>query len=300
MYEVIILGGGPAGLSAALYSSRYNMKVLLLTDLVGGIITQSIEVENYPGTEKATGMEMMQSWKKHAEKFGAEIKQEKVLEIFKEGSIFKVKTTKKIYEAKAVIIATGARHKYLGVAGEKEFAGKGVSQCPTCDGMFFKDKVVAVVGGGDSALRGAQVMLQYAEKLYVIHRRDEFRAEPIIVDKVRNNPKTELVLGRTVKEIKGEERVTAIVLDNDKEIKLDGVFIEVGSVPNTEIAEKLGVGLEDSLIKVNADQSTSVGGVYAAGDLTTSSNKFRQVITAAAEGAIAAESVFEYNNRVHK
>lgn len=297
MYDAIIIGAGPAGLSAALYASRYNMKVLLLGELLGGVITQSIEVENYPGTKKATGMELMQKWKIHAEKFGAEIKQEKVIALSKENGIFKVKTPKVEYSSTAITIATGAKERQLGIPGEKEFHGNGVSQCPTCDGMFFSGKDVAVIGGGDAALRGAQVVLQYAKKLYLIHRRDEFRAEPIIVDKVKQNRKTKLVLGRTIKEIRGEDKVKEIVLDNDECLTVEGVFIEIGSTPNTDIVKKLDIELEEGYIKVNSDQSTNFKGIYAAGDVTNGSNRFRQVVTAAAEGAIAAQSMFEYNKK---
>lgn len=302
MYDVIIVGGGPAGIGAAIYASRYNLKVLMVSELIGGVITESIEVENYPGTEKATGIEMMDAWRKHAEKYDVEIKQEKVAEITineaGEGSAalpeFKVKTSKSAYQGKSILIATGACHKPLGVPGEKQLTGRGVSTCATCDGMFFKDKTVGVVGGGDAALRSAQVMLGIAKKVYLIHRRDQFRGEPILVEKIKKDPKLELVLKRTVKEFKGESVLKEAVLDNGEVLKLDGIFIEVGSIPNTGCAEKLGVELEDGLIKVNPDQSTNIKGVYAAGDITIGSNRFRQVLTAAAEGAVAADSIFKY------
>lgn len=276
------------------------MKVLVLSSLMGGQIAESVEVENYPGTEKASGIQMMKDWRKHAELFGTEIKQVTVDDIKKHEDCFKVITSKEEFTGKAVLFATGATHRHLGVKGEEEFQSRGVSYCPTCDGMFFKDKVVAVIGGGDAAVRGAQVMLQYASKVYLIHRRDEFRAEPMLVDQIGADPKTELVLKKTLKEVKGEQAVSSIVLDDDTELKVDGVFIEIGSDPNTELPEKLGIELEEKLIKVNANQSTNIPGIYAAGDNTTGSNRFRQVITAAAEGAIAAESAFEYTkNKKH-
>lgn len=294
MYDLIIIGGGPAGLSGAIYASRYNLKVVVLTELVGGQISESMEVENYPGTIKATGFQLMQQWQKHAESFGAEIVQDHVESISKVKNIFKVKTSGSEYESKALLFATGAHHKTLGVKGEAELQGRGVSYCPTCDGMFFKDKIVAVVGGGDAALRGVQVLLQFASKVYLIHRRNEFRAEPILVEKLKKDKKVEFLLERNVKEIKGTEKVSSIVLDNNKEVKLDGIFIEVGHEANISLIEKLGVKTEEGLVKTNADQSTNVPGLYAAGDVTTGSNKFRQVVTAASEGAIAAQSIFEY------
>jgi len=294
MYDVIIVGGGPAGLGGAIYASRYNLNVLVVTELVGGQIALSSEIENYPGTIKNSGMKMMEEWKKHAEEFGTEVIQTTVKEITKENDVFKVATSKETYEAKTILYATGAHHRNIGVPGEDEFQSKGVSYCPTCDGMFFKDKTVAVVGGGDAALRGTQVMLQYAKKVYLIHRRDEFRGEPILVEKIKKDSKSELVLKRTVKEIKGENTVASIVLDNDQELEVDGIFIEIGSIPNTKLIETLGVELVEGLIKSNEDQSTSVSGLFAAGDVTSGSNKFRQVLTAASEGAIAAESIFGY------
>jgi thioredoxin reductase (NADPH) len=295
MYDAIIIGGGPAGLAGALYCSRYNLKVLVLAELIGGLITESLEVENYPGTEKAKGMEMMRAWKLHAEKFGAEVKQEKAIRISKEEDGFIVSTSKAEYKSRSLLLAVGAKHRMLGVLGEKEFFGKGVSKCPTCDGVFFMDKPVAVIGGGNSALRGTQVMLQYASKVYLIHRREEFRAEPMLVDAIRSNPKAKFVLGRNVKEIVGDSAVTGLLLDNGEKLDVEGVFIEVGSAPNTELVEMVGVELEAGFIKVAKDQSTNIKGIYAAGDSTTGSNMFRQVITAAAEGAIAAQSIFEYN-----
>lgn len=299
MYDVLIVGGGPAGLSAAIYASRYNLKTLVLSPLFGGQITESIEVENYPGTEKATGIELMESWKKHAELFDAETKSEAVEsineEIDSDKKYFRIKTNKDKYLAKSVIYSAGANHRHLGIKGEKEFASKGVSYCPTCDGMFFMGKTVAVIGGGDAALRGVQVMIRYSDKIYLIHRRDEFRAEPILVDRIKKESKVEILTPHTVKEIKGDDTVTSIVLDNDSEIEVNGVFIEVGNIPATKLVENLNIDLDDTgYIKVNKDQSTNVEGFFAAGDVTTGSNKFRQVLTAASEGAIAADSVFKY------
>jgi thioredoxin reductase (NADPH) len=299
MYDCIIIGAGPAGLSAAIYASRYKMKILVLSDILGGQISESREVENYPGTIKATGLEMMEEWKKHALAFGAEIKMSHVKEIKSEGKIFKVSAGNENYEAKAILLATGARHKDLEVPGEKELAGRGVSYCPTCDGFFFTGKTVAIVGGGNSAFRGAQLMVQYASKVYLIHRREDFRAEPVLVDIVKKEPKVEMVLNKTIKEIVGKEKVEKVILNDGKELLVDGVFIEIGKLPNVELAEELGVKLDREHIIVNTDQSTNVPGVFAAGDVTIASNMFRQVLTAAAEGAISSQSIFEYIRKHH-
>jgi len=293
-YDIIIIGGGPAGLSAAIYASRYNLKVIVISGFFGGQIAESIEVENYPGTERSSGRHMMDAWKKHASLFGAEFKQGMVTEISRADSCFKVKTSKEEFKSRCVLYATGAEHKKLGVKGEDDFYGRGVSYCPTCDGRFFKEKPVAIIGGGDAALRGAQVMTQIASKVYLIHRRDEFRAEPMLVDMIKRDPKIELLLKRNLKEIKGDKSVSSILLDDGKEIAVDAVFIEIGTTARIEVAEKLGVEIEDGLIKANPNQSTNIEGFYAAGDITNGSNKFRQVVTAASEGAIAAESIFEY------
>lgn len=296
-FDVIIIGAGPAGLSAAIYASRYNLKTLVISPIMGGQITESIEVENYPGTKKASGFEMMEEWKSHAETFGAKLVLESVSKIEKDDN-FIVSTYNNKYYSKAIICATGSSHKHLGVKGEKEFFGKGVSYCPTCDGMFFSGKTIAVIGGGDAALRGVQVMTKYSEKIFLIHRRNEFRAEPILVDKIKSNNKVEILTPFTVKEIIGDKTVEGLVLNDDKQIKVNGVFIEIGNEPVSSLIKNLNIELDESgYIKTKKDQSTNIDGFFAAGDVTTNSNKFRQVITAASEGAIAADSVFKHLNK---
>jgi len=241
---------------------------------------------------------MMNEWREHAELFKTVCKSETVVEIIKESGIFKLKTNQNTYTARAVIYGTGATHRHLGVKGEKEFASKGVSYCPTCDGMFFMGKTIAIVGGGDAALRGVQVMMRYADKIYLIHRRDEFRAEPILVDKIKASEKVEIITPANIKEIVGEQAVTGIELEDGRKIEINGIFIEVGSSPATELIKNLNVELDEAgYVKTNKDQSTNVEGLYAAGDVTTGSNKFRQVLTAASEGAIAADAIFKYLNK---
>ena len=291
MYDLIIIGGGPAGLSAAIYAARYKLKTLILTKIIGGEIIEAHLVENYPGTKAASGMEMMNDWKEQALNLGTEIKERyEVKEITKQEDHFLVNNE---YKAKAILLTTGTQRRKLDVKGEENFIGKGVSYCATCDSAFFKDKTVAVIGGSDSAVLAALLLTQYAKKVYIIYRKDRLRAEPIRTEKAENNPKIEIIYNANVTEIKGKDFVQSVKLDNSNELKLDGIFIEIGSVPSTALAKELNLELdENNCIIVDKSQKTSEDKVYAAGDITTNCNGFRQVITAAAEGAIAAHSIY--------
>ncbi|HDD46346.1 MAG TPA: thioredoxin-disulfide reductase [Candidatus Aenigmarchaeota archaeon] len=302
-YDVLIIGAGAAGYVAGLYAARYNLKTLIIGKEPGGLTNEAYVVDNYPGFKEIPGSELMNKFKEHAESFGAKITSfVDVVEIKKAGNSFTAKTEsgEKI-SAKAIIFASGTKKRRLGVEGEERLMGRGVSYCATCDGPFFKDKVVAVVGGGNSAVTSAIMLTEYAKKVYLIHRRSEFRAVPVWVEKAKNNKKIELVLNATVQEILGKDTVEKIRIrqnGKDKELGVNGIFIEIGSVPNSDLARSIGVEVDErGYIKVNMDMSTNVEGVYAAGDVTTGSNGFEQIITASAEGAIAAESVFNYIKR---
>jgi thioredoxin reductase (NADPH) len=233
--------------------------------------------------------------------YGVDIRQEKVGELAKKGELFEVKTEKGISQAKTLILAMGAAYRHLNIPGEEKLIGKGVSYCSTCDAPFFKDKTVAVVGGGDAAVTGAIQVASFAQKVYLIHRRDEFRAEPAWVEKLKQNQKIEQVLSTQVKEISGSEKVTGIVLDKPYKGKTDlvveGVFIEIGQVPSSTLVKPLGVELnEQGYIEVNPGMQTNVAGVFAAGDIAVVQGGilFRQFVTAAADGARAAASVYQY------
>lgn len=290
-YDAIIIGGGPAGLTAGIYSARFKLKTLIFEgEVIGGQMALTPKIENYPGIEPMSGMELAARMAKQAKGFGAEIRTEKVID-FEVGNPKKVKTEKGDYECDALILATGAAHSKLGAKGEDEFAGKGVSYCAACDAPLFRNKTVAVVGGGNSALTAALHLADYAGKVYVIHRRDEFRAEAIMVDRLNANKKVEKVLDSVLDEIRGKDVVKSIIVKSVKtekrrEIPLDGVFIYVGVVPTASIAKKCGIEVDDKgFIKVNDKMETNKPGVYACGDVT---GGVLQVASAVGEGCSAA------------
>ena len=294
IYDLIIIGTGPAGLTVGIYAIRHNLDFIMIgKDL--GMITESNLVENYPGFISITGNELMDKFKKHAEYFGVKIINDEVIGVKKEGNIFITATKSNEYKSKTLIIAAGTEKRKLNLPNEDKFIGKGISYCTTCDAPFFKDKVVAVVGGSDSAVVSALHLKEFAKKVYIIYRGNKLRGEPIRVKIIEENPKIEVIYNANIKEIIGEDKVEGVKLDNGNEIKLDGIFIEIGAVPTIAFAKELGIKTDDKgYIIVKQDQSTNIPGVFAAGDITTGSNMLMQVITAAAEGAIAAVSVYDY------
>lgn len=299
VYDIVILGGGPAGLTAAIYGKRAGFNTLLIDESPesGGQILTTYEVDNYPGLPKISGMDMGKKFREHADNFGAEFAVGRVSSIEKEGDIFKLVTRKVTYEAKSVIIATGAGHRKLGVPGEAEFGGMGVSYCATCDGAFFKDKVTAVMGGGDVALEDAIFLSRMCKKVYLIHRRDEFRGAKVLQDQVKSIENIECVLDSVITEIKGDKAVNAVLIhnkktDEDKEIPVDGVFIAVGIQPNTDKIKNLPDMDEAGYIIAGETCETSIPGIFAAGDVRT--KQLRQVITSAADGANAVTSIGRY------
>lgn len=299
IYDCIIIGGGPAGLSASIYASRHRMKHLVFEgNVVGGQIASAAHpVENYPGLPGLTGQELAKRMEEHARKLGMELKMERVTGIVRKENGFVINTDSGTYETRTVILATGGMHRHLGIPGEDVFLGKGVSYCATCDAPFFKDKVVAVVGGGNSALSQSLYLADIAKKVYLIHRRKEFRAEEAFQDKVKANPKIDILYDSVVKEIKGDECVKSVFVENvvDKSIRelpVDGLFIYIGNVPSSALAKGLGVELtERGYIKVDERMRTNVPGVYAAGDIT---GHTLQVVVACAQGAIAVMDAYMY------
>ncbi len=305
-YEVIIIGAGPAGYSAGIYLKRFNKDVLIIGDELGGMASEAVEIENYPGFKKISGKELMERFKEHAESLGVDILHGKVVKVEKQENEFIVTTdeNKKI-KAKAIIFATGSAKRRLNVPREDEFIGKGVSYCAICDAAFFKDKVVAVVGGGDSAMNDALILSNLAKKVYLIHRRDEFRAAPQWVNKVKDKENVEFILNSVVVGLEGDDKLRAIIIETKKDkegkekeqwkLDVDGLFISIGVIPSTDLAKELGVELDErNTIIVDEAMRTNVPGVFAAGDCTTGSARVMQIITAAAEGAIAAESAVKY------
>jgi len=301
-YDVIIVGSGPAGYTAGIYATRFNMKTILIGKESGGQVSESYRIENYPGFSMINGMDLAAKFKEHAESLGVDtIDFLEVAGIEKTENGFNVKTEDDTeYFGRTLIFATGAKKRKLGLLNEDRFRGRGVSYCATCDGAFFKDKTVSVIGGGNSAVASALLLSEYAKKVYLIYRREKkkMRAMPVWIERAENNKKIEMIFESVHKELKGEEKLESVIFDqNGKnvEIKLDGLFIEIGTDPESELAKKLGVSVnEKEYIEVNRDMSTNVPKVFAAGDVTTGSNMLAQIVTACAEGAIAAESAYKY------
>lgn len=299
-FDVIIIGGGPAGLAAAIYASRYGMKTALIERIsTGGQIFITAEVENYPGIEKTSGPLLARTMEKQALHFGTEIIIDEVESIsLKENSMKSIKgASGEIYEAQSVIIATGAKYRNLGAPGEDKFRGRGVSNCATCDAMFYKNKEVAVIGGGDTAVEEADFLAKFAAKVSVIHRRSELRAVKAIQEKALKNPKITFIFDTVVEEIAGLNGVEKLLLKNVKtnaksEIKADGVFVLVGYDPAT-VYLKGFVDLDpQGYVIASRDMETNVPGVFACGDCIV--KKLRQVVTAAGDGAVAAYGAYHY------
>lgn len=296
MKDLIIIGIGPAGLTASIYISRYELDALIIGEELGGCMNESYKIENYPGLLGISGFELGQKMKEHAEKLGGEIKQEKVKKVEKTEKGFKVITSSNEYEAKRVLLATGTVFRKLGIPGEDKFSGRGVSYCATCDGPFFKEKRVAVVGGGNSALNASLLLSKYAKEVVVFFRADKPSAIPRYIKLIEEKDNIILVSETNLVEIKGEQKVEKIVLDkewnNSREHEFNGIFIEIGSKPDDTIFKELNLATDQAgYIVVEPNQATSIEGLFAAGDITTSSNGYRQIITACSEGAIAAAEI---------
>lgn len=298
-FDVVILGGGPAGFSAGIYTARGNVSTAILdVSMLGGQPSNYLELENYPAFMKIGGFELMQKFEEHADLFGVQKFPMQEIEVIDLVSYPKIIRTKEVeFRAKSVIIATGAKPMKLGVKGEEEFTGRGVSYCAVCDGAFYKDKVVAIVGGGNSAVEEAIYLTKFASKVYIIHRRDELRADKIIQDRATKNAKIEFVLNSVVCEIQGQDLVNNLILKNTKtdemfNLAVDGVFPYIGITPNVEnisgqiTQDKAGFIITDETMK------TSIDGVFAIGDVRKT--PLRQVITAASDGAIAGVYAVKY------
>lgn len=299
MYDVIIIGSGPAGLSAAIYTGRAKLKTLIFeAGVIGGNTALTDLIDNYPGFPFGiNGADLMENFRKQAERFGAELAYEEVINLEKIPDGIKVITSDgKEYMTRAVIVAVGAKRKELGVPGEDEFVGRGVSYCATCDGAFFNNATVAVVGGGDSAVKEALYLSDIASKVYLIHRREEFRANQTAVDKLKATKNIELKLNKVISHIKGDALMDTITLKDvisgdEEDIKVEGLFISIGLVPAAEFLNGL-LATEDGYIVTNEKMETSMEGVYAAGDIRV--KEARQVATAVGDGVLAGIAVTEY------
>ncbi len=331
-YDVAIIGAGCAGLGAAMYCGRFELKTLVLGEIVGGVIITTDIVENYPGFIKLTGMELAEKLREHALSYHSVVlKEEKaehierlsfhqsviggktnlekmracsqsltggVSEHFdKKGNLFEISNSKAKYLAKTIIFSTGTEIRKLNVPGEKEFANRGVHYCALCDGAFYKDKVIGVIGGSDSAAKEALLLTQWAKKVYIIYRGEKIRPEPINYKRIMENKKIEIIAQTNILEIKGEKTVNRVLLDKpysgNKELKLDGIFVEIGHIPLTQLARNLGVALNGkSEIIIGRDAKTNIPGIFAAGDCVDT--KFKQAITGVGEAVSASYSAYQY------
>ncbi|MBB5356223.1 thioredoxin reductase (NADPH) [Anoxybacillus mongoliensis] len=299
IYDVIIIGAGPAGMTAAVYTSRANLSTLMLERGVpGGQMANTEEVENYPGYDHILGPELATKMFEHAKKFGAEYAYGDVKEVIDGDEYKTVVTSNQQYKARAIIIATGAEYKKLGVPGEKELGGRGVSYCAVCDGAFFKGKELVVVGGGDSAVEEGVYLTRFASKVTIVHRRDQLRAQKILQQRAFANEKIDFIWNHTVKQINEKDgRVGSVTLvhtqtGEEREFPCDGVFIYIGMVPLTKPFASLGITNENGYIETNELMETKVPGIFAAGDVREKS--LRQIVTATGDGSIAAQSAQHY------
>lgn len=299
MYDTIIIGSGPAGMTAALYAARSNLKVALLErGIYGGQMQNTADIENYPGYANISGPELAEKMYEPLEKFGVEHVFGQVVRVESAGLVKKVITEDDTFEAKTIILAMGAQHRLLGVPGEAEYNSRGVSYCAVCDGAFFRDQDLLVVGGGDSAVEEALFLTRFAKTVTIVHRRDELRAQKIIQERAFANEKINFIWDSVVEEIKGDERkVQSVVIRNVKtnevtEQSFGGVFIYVGLDPMSESVADLGVTDEQGWVVTNELMETSQAGIFAVGDLRQ--KHLRQVTTAVGDGAIAGQGVYQY------
>lgn len=313
MYDLIVVGGGPAGLTAAIYAARRAVKTLVLAKEAGGQAVYAAQVENYPGYQMISGFELMDKMKQQAENLGAEFQSAEVEEVEKSEVGFKIKDKDgHVLEARALILCFGAVPRKLGVPGEEKFMGFGISYCATCDAPFYKNKIAAVVGGGNAALDAALLLSKFAKKVYLIHRRDEFRAEEVRVNQARGLVNVEIILNAVVKEVRGDKTINEIVVGRSptpildrsrtparldlRTIAVNGIFVEIGHITESVFVRNL-VKLDDhGQIVVNQRNETSTPGVFAAGDATIV--PYKQIVIAAGEGAKAALSAYSYLQRI--
>lgn len=294
-YDVIIVGAGPGGLTAAIYAIRYNLKVLMLGKIPGGLATTAHEIWNFPSRKRIIGSELMFKMMNQVKELGVDIKSEEVLDVKKErlnGNLFTITTTKEKYSTKNIILATGTQKRKLGLKKERRLTGKGIHYCATCDGAFYKDKFVAIIGGCDSALNSLKLLKKYAKKIYIINKGKNFCRKEIKEEKklLRDN-KIEILFDEEIINLIGNTKLKGIELKSGKKIKLDGLFIEIGSMPSISLAKKLGVKMKDNQIIVDKNQRTNIKGIFAAGDVTDT--PLKQIITACGDGAKAAYGVYQ-------
>lgn len=302
VYDVIIIGGGPAGLTAAIYSSRKRLKTLMVTADIGGQINLTSEIENYPGFLKISGAELSRLMEEQIKNFDCEIVFRRVVKAEKINGLFEVELDDgKKYKSVALILAFGKVPRSLNIPGEDKFMGRGVSSCAICDAALFRDKAVAVVGGGNSALEAAEILSRFASKVYLVHRQESFRGDEATLERVRSNPKIEFVLNHVAKEIIGEKFVSGFRIENvntkeSRVLDVNGIFVEIGYETKTDWIRNLVKTNEMGEIEINQKGETSVPGVFAAGDVTN--GPYKQMVIAAGQGAVAALSAYNYVQKI--
>ncbi|MGI5897589.1 MAG: NAD(P)/FAD-dependent oxidoreductase [Candidatus Dojkabacteria bacterium] len=300
IYDVAIIGSGPAGYTAGIYASRYKLSNIIIGGISGGTMTEAHKICNYPGYTEISGMELSMKFLEHAKESGSEILSDTLLDVTKDKDVFKIKTkTKEEILSKTIIVATGTDRNKLMIPREDEFLGKGLSYCTTCDGMFYKGKTVGVIGGSSAATMAAVMLSGIAKEVYIIYRGTELRGEPAWIDQVKQKENIKVLLTTLITELDGENKLERVKLSKEYEgseyLNLNGIFVEIGAAPNNLMAEKLGLETDEKMyIKVDNAQETSLEGVWAAGDCTTNSNYFHQIVCATSEGAVAANSVYTY------
>lgn len=304
LYDVIIAGAGPAGMTAAVYASRANLETLMIErGIPGGQMANTEDVENYPGFDNILGPDLSNKMFEHAKKFGAQYAYGDIKSVEDHGDFKKVIAGNKAYKTKTLIITTGAQYKKLGIPGESELGGRGVSYCAVCDGAFFKERELIVIGGGDSAVEEGVYLTKFASKVTIVHRRDALRAQKILQQRAFDNEKVDFIWNTTVEKINGPEgKVSSVTLKDvatgeEYEKPADGVFVYIGMVPLSEPFQSLGISNDEGYIVTNENMETAIPGIYAAGDIRE--KKLRQIVTATGDGSIAAEAAQAYIEELH-
>ena len=301
MYDLVIIGGGVAAFSAAIYAGRFQLKTLIIGEKLGGTVLLTDDIGNYPGFKKITGLDLFRKIKDHAQDYDIEILEKRAESIEKQAGSFEVSTKDEKIKTKTVIIATGTHLRKLGVPGEKEFANRGVHYCALCDGALYKNKVIAVVGGSDSAATEALLLAEYARKVYIIYRKEKIRAEPVTAKRVDRNEKIEIINNTNITEIKGDKFLKSVTLDKphegSNELKLDALFIQIGQIPLSDLAADAGAKInEKKEIIINRDSETNIPGLFACGDVVD--GRFKQAITGVAQAVTAAHSAYEHTAKL--
>jgi thioredoxin reductase (NADPH) len=303
MYDIAIIGSGPAGYSAGIYSSRYQLNTVIFGKMMGGTASEAHKICNYPGFDDISGMELSNKMYEHAKNTGCNIKFESIANIEKLNNHFKLTTDlNKEYEAKTVLLAVGTERTKLSIPNEDKFLGKGLSYCATCDANFYKDKVVGVIGGSSAATMAAVMLSDLSKKVYILYRGEELRGDPTWKRQALKKENIEVLYKTVVTKLIGDDQLESLELNREYEgsntLDVDGVFVEIGSEPNKNLPQKIGIKTDkNGYIEVDEAQRTNIKGIWAAGDCTTNSNGFRQVVTAVSEGAIASDDIYKYLNR---